>query len=85
MIRKVADRLEVQLGTRSVKSSYYNGRYKRDLELRPFDKAISRRAIFDEHKARCSDPFQVGEAVIATSSCAPCKVVRSIMRKKPVH
>ena len=74
MIRKVADRLRVQRGTRSYKSAYYNGRFTRELEPRPFDQGITRRAAFDEAAAR-SGKLEVGDAAIATSSCAPCTVI----------
>ena len=77
MIRKVAERLEVQRGTRSYKSAYYNGRFTRELEPRPFDQSITRRAAFDEVASR-SGLLEVGAAAIpfiATSSCAPCTVV----------
>jgi hypothetical protein len=74
MIRRVAERLGVQRGTRSYKSAYYNGRFTRELEPRPFDQGITRRAAFDEMAAR-SGPLQVGDAAIATSSCAACTVV----------
>jgi hypothetical protein len=37
MIRKIADRINVQRGTRSYKSAWYNGRFTRDNEPRPFD------------------------------------------------
>ena len=74
MIRKVAERLGVQRGTRSYKSAFYNGRYTRDLEPRPFDQGIARRAAFDE-AASMSGKLEVGAAAIATSSCAPCTVV----------
>ena len=74
MIRKVAERLDVQRGTRSFKSAYYNGRYTRELEPRPFDQGITRRAAFDEAADR-SGKLQVGDAAIATSSCAACTVV----------
>jgi hypothetical protein len=74
MMRRVAARLGVQRGTKSFKSAYYNGRYKRELEPRPFDKAITRRAAFDEEAAR-SGKLMVGAAAIATSSCAACTVV----------
>ena len=74
MIRKVADRLGVQRGTRSYKSAYYNGRFTRELEPRPFDQGITQRAAFDEELSR-SGKLQVGNAAIATSSCAPCTVV----------
>ena len=74
MIRRVAMRLGVQRGTRSYKSVYYDGRYKRELEPRPLDQGITRRAAFDESAAR-SGKLEVGDAAIATSSCAPCTVV----------
>ena len=74
MIRKVAERLGVQRGTRSYKSAYYNGRFTRELEPRPFDQGITRRAAFDEEAAR-SGKLAVGAAAIATSSCAPCTVI----------
>ena len=47
MIKQVAERLSVQRGTRSFKSTYYEGRYTRELEPRPFDQGITRRAAFD--------------------------------------
>ena len=47
MIKQVAERLSVQRGTRSFKSTYYEGRYTRELESRPFDQGITRRAAFD--------------------------------------
>ena len=37
MIRKIADRINVQRGTRSYKSAWYNGRFTRESEPRPFD------------------------------------------------
>ena len=74
MIRKVAERLGVQRGTRSYKSAYYDGRFTRELEPRPFDQGITRRAGFDEEAWR-SGKLKVGDAAIATSSCAPCTVV----------
>ena len=74
MIRKVTDRLGVQRGTRSYKSAYYNGRFTRELEPRPFDQGITRRAAFDEEAAR-TGRLAVGDAAIATSSCAPCTLV----------
>ena len=37
MIRKIAGRLNVQRGTRSYKSAWYNGRFTRESEPRPFD------------------------------------------------
>ena len=74
MIRKVAERLGVQRGTRSYKSAYYNGRFTRELEPRPFDQGITRRARFDEEAAR-TGKLAVGDTAIATSSCAPCTVI----------
>ena len=74
MIRKVAERIGVQRGTRSYKSAYYNGRFSRELEPRPFDQGITRRAGFDEESAR-TGKLAAGDAAIATSSCAPCTVI----------
>ena len=39
MIRKITGRLNVQRGTRSYKSAWYNGRFSRGNEPRPFDQA----------------------------------------------
>lgn len=74
MIRKVAERIGVQRGTRSYKSAYYDGRFKRELEPRPFSAAISRRDEFDKLAQR-TGLLGVGEAAVATSSCVPCTVV----------
>ena len=48
MIRRVAERLGVHRGTRIAYKVIFDNQYTRELEPRPFDQGITRRATFDK-------------------------------------